>query len=277
MIPNSLKKFRFVLALLLVGLLSACGNISHNVARDGASAGQLVWPAVTSATGTHRHGSFPVLASLRLIKPGMTKNQIIKLIGAPHFNEGVFGVREWNYVFKFHDPDSDVVAVCQYKILFDEHKLSSSFYWEPAACAERLVVVAPDTEAAAEKVKSDVLSADALFAFDKYSAADIKSDGRDKLDSLAQQIAEAGSDVADITVVGYTDRLGSDAHNATLSKNRADTVMHYLVEKGVGESRLTSDGKGSADPVVQCDEKKRKALITCLAPNRRVVVTVTRP
>ena len=37
-------------------------------------------------------------------------------------------------------------------------------------------------------------------------------------------------------------------------------------------SRLKAQGKGEADPVVACTDKKLPALIKCLEPNRRVEV-----
>ncbi|HEY0197850.1 MAG TPA: outer membrane protein assembly factor BamE, partial [Rhodanobacter sp.] len=112
----SLKKSIGLTAVLLVaGMLGACGNISHKVAADGSGAGQLVWPTADSVTPIHKGGTFPDVADLRLITPGMNKQQIMQLIGAPHFSEGIWGVREWNYLFNFRKPGSDEVTQCQYK------------------------------------------------------------------------------------------------------------------------------------------------------------------
>jgi OOP family OmpA-OmpF porin len=83
----------------------------------------------------------------------------------------------------------------------------------------------------------------------------------------------ANSDIQSVTIVGYTDRIGSKAYNQKLSEERANSVKAYLQGKGISSSRLTAVGKGENDPVVEChDEKKRPALIKCLEPNRRVEI-----
>jgi OmpA-OmpF porin, OOP family len=81
------------------------------------------------------------------------------------------------------------------------------------------------------------------------------------------------TDIPNVTIVGYTDRLGSKQYNQKLSEQRANSVKAYLVGKGVAGSRLTAVGKGESDPVVECrDAKKRPDLIKCLEPNRRVEI-----
>jgi OOP family OmpA-OmpF porin len=265
--------------VLAAAVLSACGNVSHKVATDGSGAEQLVWPAPNKVTPIHRGGTFPDMEQLQLIKSGMNKQQIMALIGAPHFSEGLTGVREWNYLFNFRDKASGEVAQCQYKIFFDDQKLARSFYWEPHSCADRLITPKHEREPEPQAMRQPkehafALSADALFAFDKSDAGHIRPNGRQELDTLAKKIADAGDDVASVQVVGYTDRLGSDAYNEALSKRRAETVMHYLVKQGVAEAKVSAEGRGKAEPVAECNNGKRAALIACLAPNRRVVVTV---
>jgi OOP family OmpA-OmpF porin len=80
--------------------------------------------------------------------------------------------------------------------------------------------------------------------------------------------------VGNVTITGYTDRLGSDKYNQKLSEQRAHAVKQYLVGKGVAAERLNAVGKGEANPLVACDDKKQKRadLIKCLEPNRRVEV-----
>jgi OOP family OmpA-OmpF porin len=117
-------------------------------------------------------------------------------------------------------------------------------------------------------MKKYTLSASELFAFDSAKLGP----NQPKLDEVASTM-NANTDIASVTIVGYTDRIGSTAYNQKLSEQRANSVKAYLQDKGVASSRLTAVGKGENDPLVECkDEKKRPALIKCLEPNRRVEI-----
>ncbi|MDB5910338.1 MAG: flagellar motor protein MotB [Massilia sp.] len=111
------------------------------------------------------------------------------------------------------------------------------------------------------------LSATELFDF---NSATLKMP-QPKLDDIAAALI-ADPTITDVQITGYADRLGSAKYNLKLSQRRANAVRDYLIAKGVDASRLKAVGKGKANPVVQCHQKKRAELIECLAPNRRVEV-----
>ncbi|HDR1025294.1 TPA: porin OmpA [Pasteurella multocida] len=120
--------------------------------------------------------------------------------------------------------------------------------------------------------KTFTLNSDVTFGFDK---ADLKPAAQNVLDGIYGEIAQLKS--ASVAVAGYTDRLGSDAYNLKLSQRRADTVANYLVSKGVAQNAISATGHGEANPVTgnKCDSVKgRKALIACLADDRRVEIAV---
>lgn len=276
-IKNMRAPLKGITLASLAFALAACGNVSHEVAKDGRSAGQLLWPATTEATPMHEGGTFPNLANLRQVKSGLDKQQVSDLIGYPHFSEGIWGVREWNYIFNFRKPGSDEVTVCQYKVLFDDDKLARSFYWKPESCANLVsepIAAAPAEPARTPVVaaKPRVLPADALFAFDK---AELLPAGRMALDDMAATLRQQSDTLRSVRVVGYTDRLGSDAYNRNLSQRRADAVKEELVSRGVPGDRVITEGAGDANPVKACADSAHAQLIACLAPNRRVEVWVT--
>ena len=139
-------------------------------------------------------------------------------------------------------------------------------------------VAAPAPEPVPEPVvvdKSFSLSSDVLFAFGKST---LKPEGVASLNTLYQQIVDVQPKDGSAVVVGYTDRIGSDAYNLKLSEARARTVADFLVGKGLPAGKVAIEGRGEASPVTgtQCDGIKAKAqLIACLAPDRRVEVRVT--
>jgi len=131
-----------------------------------------------------------------------------------------------------------------------------------------VVAPPPPPPPPAPVMKKYTLSASELFAFNSAKLGP----NQPKLDEVASTM-NANADIASVTIVGYTDRIGSKAYNQKLSEERANSVKAYLEGKGIAASRLTAVGKGEADPVVECkDEKKRPALIKCLEPNRRVEI-----
>jgi OmpA-OmpF porin, OOP family len=111
-----------------------------------------------------------------------------------------------------------------------------------------------------------------LFEFNKAVLTDA---AKAKLD---QDVVARAKDFEAITLVhvdGHADRLGSAQYNQQLSEKRADAVRAYLVSKGADASKIETFGFGKTTPVKSCpDGKDRKALIECLAPNRRVVVEI---
>jgi outer membrane protein OmpA-like peptidoglycan-associated protein/Tfp pilus assembly protein PilF len=56
-----------------------------------------------------------------------------------------------------------------------------------------------------------------------------------------------------IEIGGHTDNLGSDEANLTLSNNRAQSVVDYLVKKGIAVNRLTAKGYGESVPIATND------------------------
>ena len=141
---------------------------------------------------------------------------------------------------------------------------------KPEKKAEEKKPAAAAKKAAPEKV---VFAADALFDFNKSV---LKPDGMKSMDDFAAKLKNVKYDV--IVAIGYADRIGTDAYNQKLSVRRAEAVKDYLVKKnGIDANRIYTDGKGEASPVTKdsCKgDKKTKALIDCLQPDRRVEVEV---
>jgi OOP family OmpA-OmpF porin len=259
-------------------LTTGCSTLNRHAPPSSQAQGDVTFP--DPAKSTLPEGAYVSPENLRQVVPGMTKNQLYKLLGTPHFDEGVFGVKQWNYILNFRREDGEAdFSRCQYQIDFDAKHRVQTTHWKPESC--RLIVDKPKpAESAAPQVAQAAtpapmptlpsdpirLSADALFSF---NSADLTEEGRESLGQFMQEVLVA-SQLQDILVVGYTDRIGSSKANLRLSKQRAESVQGYLVQGGVPASAIHSEGRGEANPIVQCTDKNRTALIACLSPNRRV-------
>lgn len=109
-----------------------------------------------------------------------------------------------------------------------------------------------------------VSMSDVLFDTGQYS---LKPGAREKLAKVAGiLIAYPGLNIA---VGGYTDNVGGDAMNQTLSENRAGAVRSYLVEEGVSTNSVTAQGFGNSSPVASNDNSAGRQ------ENRRVELVVS--
>jgi outer membrane protein OmpA-like peptidoglycan-associated protein len=109
-----------------------------------------------------------------------------------------------------------------------------------------------------------VSMSDVLFDTGKFS---LKPGAREKLAKVAGiLLAYPG---LNIEVGGYTDNVGGDVMNQTLSENRAGSVRDYLVQQGVASGSVSSKGFGNTLPVASNDNSAGRQ------QNRRVELLVS--
>jgi outer membrane protein OmpA-like peptidoglycan-associated protein len=109
-----------------------------------------------------------------------------------------------------------------------------------------------------------VSMSDVLFDTGKFS---LKPGAREKLAKVAGiLLAYPG---LNIEVGGYTDNVGGDAMNQTLSENRAGSVRDYLVQEGVSTNSVSAKGFGNTLPVASNDNSAGRQ------QNRRVELLVS--
>ena len=105
---------------------------------------------------------------------------------------------------------------------------------------------------------------DVLFDFNKYT---LKPEARERLARISG-IVLAYPDLK-LQIEGYTDAIGSDEYNQTLSEKRAEAVRDYLVSSGVSMNNVAAQGMGKADPVADNSTAAGRKL------NRRVEMIVS--
>jgi outer membrane protein OmpA-like peptidoglycan-associated protein len=270
-----MKKINVLLGTLAVsvGLLQGCSSyVSWGLSDDGKQAEQIIFPDLDKAWRNDGgpEGTFPDLADLRKVAPGVTKEQLYGMFGVPQFAEGMWGVREWDYIFQLQGPKDTKPTLCQYKIIFDTEYKGQSFYWKPESCAA--LVGGASSNAGRYTLNNEI-----LFPHNRSSVADIRSEGREAVRNLATKIQNDYQSVDKIAVVGYTDRLGSDAHNLALSQARANAIRSLLVNEGLDASKMTAVGAGESNPLSQgcVGNTYTPALSACLQADRRVEINVT--
>jgi outer membrane protein OmpA-like peptidoglycan-associated protein len=268
-----LRSLSLCLAVLLFSACASGGRHTQVLPAEAVASNEdqaVAFPDPKRAS--LKEGLFVDLDNLRLFARGMSKRQLYTLLGAPHFGEGMWGVREWNYLFNFRSNPGGDYFTCQFQVQFDGKGIAQAGYWKPQSCAALLqppAPPAPPPRPAPMPNEPVRLSADALFGFDSAVLTDA---GRDSVAALLQQV-QGASQTQTIQVLGYTDRIGSDSYNMLLSQRRADAVRDALVQGGVPAAAIVAEGRGKSDPLVQCAQGDRQAVIACLAPNRRVEIS----
>jgi OmpA-OmpF porin, OOP family len=143
----------------------------------------------------------------------------------------------------------------------------------------------PEKKAPEKKAKPKILNVEEKIELQgmPFGKAEMTADNKAELDKFLAGLKKATKARAPVrfgavVVTGHTDRIGSLKYNMKLSERRAVVVKDYLVSTGVDQKVIFWEGKGPKQPIPVtkfCDNKmKRKQLIECLSPNRRVTVEV---
>ena len=115
----------------------------------------------------------------------------------------------------------------------------------------------------APPVRRKIVLRGVSFDFDKFA---IRPDAADTLTEAAQVLREQLS--VEVWIDGHTDAMGTDAYNQRLSERRAQAVVDYLTQHGVGGGRLRARGFGESRPVASNETDDGRA------QNRRVELNV---
>ena len=102
------------------------------------------------------------------------------------------------------------------------------------------------------------------FEFDK---ATLTVNAKTILDGVSDSLSAAPG--INVEIGGHTDSRGSDSYNERLSERRAESVMQYLIGRGIAAERMSSHGYGETTPVADNETDEGREL------NRRVELKIT--
>lgn len=110
------------------------------------------------------------------------------------------------------------------------------------------------------------------FSFD---SAKLTDDAKQRLNSLAGALNNTNN-IREVTILGYTDKIGPSEYNKKLSVERAHMVKDYLASQGYINTKVAElHGYGEQDSVTNCTGSSvNNDLIQCLQPDRRVEVQI---
>lgn len=113
------------------------------------------------------------------------------------------------------------------------------------------------------------------------NSAEVDATSHGLLDEVAEILGQ-NPEIEQVRVEGHTDAQGSADANMKLSAARALAVRDYLVQKGVEEARLESEGIGSNRPLVEGDtpeayEANRRVEFHILVQRPKVIIDPDTP
>ncbi len=82
----------------------------------------------------------------------------------------------------------------------------------------------------------------------KYNSAELSKESEPVLQAVLQ-VLEAHPEFTKVRIEGHTDDKGNDKYNKTLSQRRAQSVVNWLVKKGIDRKRLAAAGFGEEKPI----------------------------
>lgn len=86
------------------------------------------------------------------------------------------------------------------------------------------------------------------------------------LDDMAAALRRIGD--KPVVITGHTDNVGNPTANLALSNERAEAVKQYLIGRNIDAARLSTTGKGDADPIASNDNEEGRTR------NRRIEFTL---
>jgi OmpA-OmpF porin, OOP family len=107
-----------------------------------------------------------------------------------------------------------------------------------------MLLINPDICLNAIVIEKPVVVENVLYDFNK---AVLKPQYYPEVDKLVVML-NANPDIV-IEISSHTDNIGSDEYNQKLSQARAQSIVNYLVKKGIKMSQLKVQGYGEAQPV----------------------------
>lgn len=116
---------------------------------------------------------------------------------------------------------------------------------------EKELVVAEEAKVETESTQDAVDLIDKKFILSSvyfdFNSSVLNTDSRKAIDALWGTLNKASN--LKVEISGHTDNMGEAAYNQLLSLARANSVVKYLISKGISSNRLVAKGYGATNPM----------------------------
>ncbi len=184
---------------------------------------------------------------------------------------GIFNIFRINPGLTPGVPDADLDGIPDASDACPAEPETVNLYKDTDGCPDDIPV-----RATADRIELDEKI---FFELDK---AVIKEESFELLNAVARVMLD-NPQVLKVEIGGHTDSQGDDEYNLDLSQQRAEAVVAYLTEQGVGSERLEAKGYGAGTPLrdlraelkqIRDKEEKLRTEQEIHAANRRVEMLI---
>lgn len=161
-------------------------------------------------------------------------NAVIRIVGDDGSNQKEISRNDGSFSFRLNRGVHYVMKAGAKGYLNVKQEFVSGSEEEDADYAVDFILAAVNKPQVVENI---------FYDFDK---ATLRPESKAALDEMVQMLNENPN--VTIEMGAHTDRKGSDEYNVNLSNRRAQSVVDYLIAKGINPARLTSKGYGESVP-----------------------------
>ncbi len=272
--------------------LEMSGQLCLNKFKEGFTLGKINDDMLLLSLGTSIEGKKGLYGSIALdlgIGDDKEENRSnwdrldLQYSTSPTTTVGVNVTLGYKHVGKNADPDFDRIPTSEDKCPYQAEDYDG--YLDKDGCPDlvnatdtvtvvkndTIIVSKTDTVRVAEKQEATKIVEYGVIALRSINfrtgSAVLTRSSYAPMDELAASLKKFPQ--VKLAVRGYTDKTGSKELNLKISQDRAQSVVNYLINKGISKKRLTAKGMGYADPISDNSTAEGRLL------NRRVEIQRT--
>ena len=107
----------------------------------------------------------------------------------------------------------------------------------------------------------------------EFGKASLTEASKETIDNTIYKIMKSNKEII-VEIGAHTDYLGKSDYNLKLSQKRAESVVNYLIKKGIDKTRMNPVGYGEEKPLVKSKTEEGEDIPEAREKNRRIEFAV---